>query len=293
MISKYGIFCKVIEYGNFTKVAEQLGYSQSAVSQSVKSLEAELGYTLIDRRKDGIRLTADGEQFYPYIKSVNAAETELSNKQREMNGLANNTIRIGTFTGISRNFLPPLIKSFKQRYPQVTFALCQGEYTSIAEWIKSGEVDFGFVNSDAVSGIEMKPLYTERMMAVLPLGHRLAALDEVSLVDLSAEPFILLDEGKNSVAIDAFARKGIALSPAYEVYDDYTILSMIRQNIGVSLLYERVLKGYEKDLAIRPVRENPARQVALAWRNIKTMPKAARLFMNYIDTAAVGFCHIS
>ena len=259
MISKYGIFCKVIEYGNFTKAAEQLGYSQSAVSQSVKSLEAELGYTLIDRRKDGICLTADGEQFYPYIKSVNAAEAELYNKQREMNGLANNTIRIGTFTGISRSFLPPLIKSFRQRYPQVSFALCQGEYTSIAEWIKSGKVDFGFVNSEAVSGIEMKPLYTERMMAVLPLGHRLAKSDD-------------------------FARKGIEVCAAYEVYDDYTILSMIRQNIGVSLLYERVLEGYEKDLVIRPVRENPARQVALAWRNINTMPKAARLFMNYIET---------
>lgn len=291
MISKYGIFCKVIEYGNFTKVAEQLGYSQSAVSQSVKSLEAELGYTLIDRRKDGIRLTADGEQFYPYIKSLNAAEAELDNKQREMNGLVNNTIRIGTFTGISRNYLPPLIKSFKQRYPQVKFALCQGEYTSIAEWIKVGKVDFGFVNSEAVSGVEMEPLYTERMMAVLPLGHRLAGSDEVSLVDLSAEPFILLDEGKNSVALTAFAGQGIALSPAYEVYDDYTIMSMIRQNIGVSLLYERVLDGYERDFAIRPVRENPSRQVALAWRNIKTMPKAARLFMNYIDTDKI--CYLS
>lgn len=290
MISKYGIFCKVIEYGNFTKVAEQLGYSQSAVSQSVKSLEAELGYTLIDRRKDGIRLTADGEQFYPYIKSVNAAETELDNKKREMNGLADNMIRIGTFTGISRNFLPPLIKSFKLRYPQVKFALRQGEYTGIAEWIKSGAVDFGFVNSEAVSGVEMKPLYTERMMAVLPLGHRLAKASEVSLVDLSAEPFILLDEGKNSVALNAFAQKGISLSPAYEVYDDYTIMSMIRKNIGVSLLYERVLEGYEHDFAIRPVLENPSRQVAVAWRNIKTMPKAARLFMSYIDTADIGFC---
>ena len=97
-------------------------------------------------------------------------------------------------------------------------------------------------------------------------------------------PFILLDEGEYSVAIDAFARKGIEVCAAYEVYDDYTILSMIRQNIGVSLLYERVLEGYEKDLVIRPVRENPARQVALAWRNINTMPKAARLFMNYIET---------
>ena len=65
MISRYGIFCKIIENGSFTKTAELLGYSQSAVSQTVKALEQETGTTLIDRRKDGTLLTADGAAFLP------------------------------------------------------------------------------------------------------------------------------------------------------------------------------------------------------------------------------------
>ena len=67
MISKYGIFCKVVESGSFTRVAEQLGYSQSAVSQTVKSLEQELGTVLIDRRRDGMVLTSDGLRVYPAV----------------------------------------------------------------------------------------------------------------------------------------------------------------------------------------------------------------------------------
>lgn len=283
MISKYGIFCKVVEIGNFTRVAEMCGYSQSAVSQTIKSLEQELGFRLIDRRKDGIRLTADGEQFFLYIKAVYTAEKELEQKQKEMNGLINSTVHIGTFTGVSRNLLPPLMKSFKDTYPNVSFVLRQGEYTSIAEWIKEGNVDFGFVNQDAVSGVETKALYEERMMAVLPVGHPLARKKQISLEDLLDEPLILLDEGSYSVPMTAFRGKNIVPNIAYEVYDDYTILSMVRQKIGVSLMYERVLDGFEADLVIRPLEENPYRTVALAWRNRSTMSKASKLFAEYIE----------
>ena len=58
-ISKYGVFCKVAEQKNFTKVANEIGYSQSAVSQIVKGLEKELGTTLVNRGKDGISLTRE------------------------------------------------------------------------------------------------------------------------------------------------------------------------------------------------------------------------------------------
>lgn len=282
MISKYGIFCKVIEIGNFTRVAELCGYSQSAVSQNIKALEQELGFTLIDRRKDGIRLTADGEQLYPFIKSVYTAEKELEQRQREMNGLTNSIISIGTFTGVSRNFLPPFIKSFKDMYPDVRFVLRQGEYSSIADWIKDGSVDFGFVNAEAVTGVETSVLYEECMMTVLPVGHNLADREYVTLKEIENEPLILLEEGNYSVPLTEFERHNIKPNVAYEVYDDYTILSMVKQNIGISLIYERVLNGYEGDLVIKPIKENPCRKVALAWRNRNTMSRAAKLFTDHI-----------
>ena len=70
MVWGYGIFCKVIENGNFRKVGKEVGYWESGISESIKGLEEELGRMLIDRKKEGIRLRDDGKCFYGYIEGI-------------------------------------------------------------------------------------------------------------------------------------------------------------------------------------------------------------------------------
>lgn len=282
MISRYGIFCRVVEQGSFTRAAEELGYSQSAVSQNVRALEQETGVTLLSRRKDGVQLTQDGQEFYPYIQSIFQAEQALERKRQETMGLQNSLIRIGTFTSVSRNLLPPMMKRFKEKYPDVRFVLRQGEYTSIPQWIRQGEIDFGFVNQDAVEGMETRLLYEDHMLAVLPQGHRLEKKSSLTLRDISTEPLILLDEGEHSVLLDAFHSAGLTPNLAYEVYDDYSILSMVRQGLGISVLYEKVVAGFEQGLSLRPIQESPRRRVALSWLSWGTMPYAARRFAEFL-----------
>ena len=282
MISRYGIFCRVVEQGSFTRAAEELGYSQSAVSQNVRALEQETGVTLLSRRKDGVQLTQDGQEFYPYIQSIFQAEQALERKRQETMGLQNSLIRIGTFTSVSRNLLPPMMKRFKEKYPDVRFVLRQGEYTSIPQWIRQGEIDFGFVNQDAVEGMETRLLYEDHMLAVLPQGHRLEKKSSLTLQDISTEPLILLDEGEHSVLLDAFHSAGLTPNLAYEVYDDYSILSMVRQDLGISVLYEKVVAGFEQGLSLRPIQESPRRRVALSWLSWDTMPYAARRFAEFL-----------
>ena len=282
MISRYGIFCRVVEQGSFTRAAEELGYSQSAVSQNVRALEQETGVTLLSRRKDGVQLTQDGQEFYPYIQSIFQAEQALERKRQETRGLQNSRIRICTFTSVSRNLLPPMMKRFKEKYPDVRFVLRQGEYTSIPQWIRQGEIDFGFVNQDAVEGMETRLLYEDHMLAVLPQSHRLKGKSSLTLQDISTEPLILLDEGEHSVLLDAFHSAGLTPNLAYEVYDDYSILSMVRQGLGISVLYEKVVAGFEQGLSLRSIQESPRRRVALSWLSWDTMPYAARRFAEFL-----------
>lgn len=282
MITKYGIFCKVIETESFTKTAEIFGYTQSAVSQTVKALETELNTTLVNRKKGSIYLTADGEQYFPFIQSIASAEDKLEHKKQEMQGLMGNTIKIGTFTSVSRNILPRLMKEFKKKYPEVNFVLSQGEYTTIIKWIKEGTVDFGFINADADPDMNSSILYRDEMVAVLPKGHSLAPQNEVSLHDLATEPLILLDEGDYSVTAASFQAAGILPNLKYQVYDDYSILSMVKQGLGISLMYKLVLEGFEEGLEIRPITEKPERPVAIGWLNWDTMPLASRKFADYI-----------
>lgn len=282
MPSQYDIFCKVVETGSFTRAAQVLGYSQSAVSQAVKTLERELGTTLVSRGKGGVALTQDGESYLPYIRAISGAEQALERRRRELEGLENSTIRIGTFTTVSRNLLPQLMQRFKNRYPDVHFVLLQGEYTSINRWIREGTVDFGFTNLHTVTGLTARSLYRDEMAAVLPPEHPLAALTEVTMGQLAKEPLILLDEGASSVPLETFSRQGLTPQIEYQVYDDYSILAMVRQGLGVSILYRLVLTDFGESVAVRPIAQAPQRTVALAWRDWETMPLAARRFADFI-----------
>jgi len=282
-MNRYEVFIKVVECGSFTKAAEVLDYTQSAVSQMVHTLEEELSTTLLLRSKNGVILTADGEAYYPYICSINNAHRELEEKYREMQGLGGGKIRIGSFTSVSRNWLPGLMKVFKEKYPDVRFELFQGEYTNIGQWIKEGRVDFGFVVPDAVSGLQVLPLYTDEMVAVLPKNHPLSSKKTVALADLADCPNILLDEGELSVPLNAYEKNHLEPNIQYRVYDDYSIITMVEQELGVSILYKAVVQNLERSCAVRPIEPIVERTVAIACKNRKTLPVASRYFMDFIQ----------
>ena len=181
MLTRFEIFCRVVDAGSFTRAAEQLGYSQSAVSQTVRALEEELSTALLSRGKGGVSLTADGTAYLPYFRAICAADEALARKQQEMLGLEKSVIRIGTFTSVSRNLLPPLMHRFKALYPGVQFELLQGEYTGISRWLREGGIDLGFLGVPAAEGLCCRPLYRDKMAAVLPPEHPLYDLPNVFL----------------------------------------------------------------------------------------------------------------
>ena len=282
LLSRYTIFCTVVECGSFTQAAVKLNYSQSAVSQAVRSLEQELGATLVDRATHRLTLTIDGASYLPFLQQIAAAEAGLERRKEELLNLQTSEIRLGTFTSVSRTFLPPRIQAFAARFPGVRFTMRQGEYDEIAQWLADGRIDLGFTNLDAQQPQERRLLYEDRMVAVLPKNHALAERSEISLRELTHEPFLLLDEGAFSVALRAFQAEGLTPDVRYLVYDDYTILSMVQHGLGNSLLYERVARGFEDMVALVPLQNAPTRPVALAWKNWDTLPVAARKFADFL-----------
>jgi len=283
-MNRYNAFIKIIETGSFTKSAEQLGYTQSAISQLVHSLEEELSTTLILRSRKGVSLTPDGEEFLPYIKAVYNSYRELMEKYKEMQGLQKGIVRIGTFSSVSSNWLPGLMKDFKTKYPSVIFELHQGEYTSIAQWIKEGSVDFGFVNpeADAVANLKTIPLQQDEMLAVIPSNHPLTVLKMVSLEDLVNEPYILLDEGQLSEPLEYFKQKNLQPNIQYRAHDDYTIMSMIEKDLGISILPKLVLSRFDYDIVTKEISPPIVRTISLAFKNKKVLPIASRYFMDFI-----------
>ena len=281
-MTQYEAFVKITETGSFTKAAESMGYTQSAVSQMIKTLEDELDTVLIHRSKKGVELSPDGKEFLPYIKNVYNSHRELIEKRNEMKGLGSGIIRIGTLASISCNWLPWLIKEFKEKYPSVHFDLKQGEYTNISGWIKEGSVDFGFVNPDAAEGLTTVPLKRDEMLAVVPVGHRMAGQETVTLEELSREPYILLDEGELSEPLEFFRANGLEPNTQYIVYDVYTIMSMVEEGLGISVLSALVLNKHKRNISVKSIYPKLERTVALAYKNKNIMPIASRYFIDFV-----------
>ena len=287
MASRYRIFCQVVDRGSLKAAAEELGYTQSAVSQAVKALERELGTTLVERGKHGVSLTRDGKQYLPYLRRVATAELELEDKRRELLGLASADVRMATFTNVSRTVLPHVMHGFGHEHPGVRLTLKQGDYTSNAQWVRDGLVDFCFTARGVAPDLESRLLYHDEMVALLPRGHELAAKDVLTLDDLARDPFVLLDEGELSILLEAFEARGLSPRVVSEVTDDYTIMAMVEEGLGVSALYRRTVEGMTTDIEIRPIENAPSRDVVAAWRSWNTMPLATRRFVDYLSSHIV------
>lgn len=281
-MNRYEVFMKVIEKESFTKAAVDLGYTQSAVSQMVQALEDELSTTLIFRSRKGITLTPDGKEYLPYINNVRNSYRELLEKNKEMQGLERGLIRIGTFSSVSSNWLPKLMKDFKKIYPSVQFQLQQGEYTSIVEYIKEGSVDFGFINPKAAVDLDTVALKPDEMLAVLPYNHPLVDKDCVTLEELSTEPFILLEEGELSEPLEIFKQHHLSPNIQFRVHDDYTIMSMVENGLGISILPELIMNRANYQLVKKKITPSIIRIIGIAYKDKKTLPIASRYFIDFI-----------
>lgn len=278
-MQRYIAVLKVIEVGSFTKAAELLGYTQPALSQMIASLEKELSIKLLYRSRYGIQLSPEGERLYPFMKNTVRQYETMKQAADEIRGLENGIVRIGTVSSVSCHWLPGIIRQFWEKYPKIRVVLHQGDYTSIPEWVRTGAVDFGFVNPKAVRGMETMPVKSGEFRAVVPEEHPLAKMKSVSLRDLAQEPFLMLEEGTYSEPMEAFREAGITPDVRLRVHDDYSILSMVEQGLGVSILAELVLRKTNYNVVTLPIDPPVIRDLGIIMKDKNSLPLAGREFL--------------
>ena len=238
--SRYEVFLKIVETQSLTRTAAYFGCTQSAVSQLVRAMETDLGVSLLARNKNGVRLTAEGEYLLPSMRQIVSGERSVLEKSLELQNMNAGLIRIGIFTSLSCQWLPPYLKRFRASYPNIGFELLQGDVTQICEWLRNGTVDIGFMTCPDSDEFYFKELLEDRMHIVLPEEHHLAGAP-VSLDQLREETFVLMESGYSQIVEKMFQQAGIRPKRQYTVKDDYTVMSMVESGLGVSLLPELVL----------------------------------------------------
>ena len=282
-LQKYMAVVKTVEYGSFTKAAEMLNYSQSGISRMINDLEKEWKVTLLERGRSGVRPTSDGMKILPYAENVCREYEKLQMQVEELNGLRSGLIRIGAFSSVASQWLPNIIREFQKDYPNIDYELLLGDYSEIEEWILEGRVDCGFLRLPVHAELETIFLEQDRLLVVLPEGHRLAGCDKFPVNALAEEPFMLLEKGERAEVSEIFERCGLTPNVHFTTWDDYAIMAMTESGLGISILPELILKRIPYRIIVKELEIPAYRSIGVALKEKKNASLAVKRFLEYLD----------
>lgn len=287
-IKKYEILLKTADLGSFTKASEMLGYTQSAISHIITSLEDELGVKLLLRDRFGVRLTEEGKQLLPAIRSVCQENQEVKRQVAQLHGLEVGLVRIGTFLSVSIHLLPALLRGFLEEHPHIHFELLQGSYEDIERWISEGRIDLGFLRLPTGASLETQQLLEERFFAVFPPGD---APEEARfpVEKLRESPYIMRPDSLDAEMRGLIRKTSGTPRITYSAKDDYSVIAMVAQGLGMSVLPELLLKSSPYPVEKRELDPPATRKIGIACRQVQSLSPAARQVWQYIKqhTAAL------
>ena len=268
-IQKYQALVETVRAGSISAAARRLSYSQSGVSRMIADLERDWGISLLERGRKGVRLTADGQQVMPFVEAVCEDQRRLRERVAEVVGAQTGLIVIGTFSSVATHLIPPAIERFTREHPGIEYELRMGDYSEIESWVADGLVDFGFLPyppQEPREDLAREVVATDELMAVVPQGHELAAREAISLDELAAEPFILLERGSDNEISPLFETAGLSLTVCLSTWDDYAIMSMVENGLGVSILPNLILTRCPYRIERRPLDPPVTRDLAAVYR---------------------------
>jgi DNA-binding transcriptional LysR family regulator len=282
----------IAEHGSFSRAAEELGYTQSAISQQIAALEHEVGLTLLNRAVRPVALTDAGRLLVGHAELVLEHLATAEAQLYAIRGLRAGRVRLAAFGSAYATFLPTAIARFRGRHPAVDLELVEAEPEAGLTLLRAGEVDLAVVyrvgdadaDADAGDGLEVAHLLDDEHRAVLPARHRLAARKTVSVADLSGEAWIVPHAGGPARGYRAglerlWADAGFAPRIAFETDDLQAVQAFVAAGLGIALMHDLAMATRRRSVAVRPLTgprlARPVSAVTVAGR--RSPPAAAML----------------
>ncbi len=283
-------FAKVAELANFTRAAEACAVSQPALSQQIAKLEKELGQPLFDRGARTVRLTPAG------LELRQRAEDILRRIDDAARAIADapdaGTLRVGAIPTIAPYLLPGMLGPFLAARPQARVELVEQPTAVLLRKLADGELDLAVLALPIPpEGIDAAPLLDEELLALLPAAHPLAKKKRVTLPDLAAEPFVLLDEAHclTGAALSFCGRPRAALATA-ALHQLATVQELVRLGLGVSLLPAMACRRLPEGVVARPIGPAPpTRRLALARHAERFRTRLSEAFAAELSAYAADF----
>lgn len=243
---------------NLTEVANALLTAQSGVSKHIKDLEDELGVELFLRRgKRLLGLTDAGKQAIEIVERILMDTQNLAQLGNRISKGDEGVLRIVTTHTQARYTLPPIIARFKAAFPKVRLALHQASPPDIPGILLEGDTDIGLATDamENAKGVTTFPYFTWEHVVIVPAGHPLERVKNLTLEAIAAWPIITYAEGITGRArIDAaFERAGVETDIPISVLDADVIKSCVELGLGVGIIAEMAIDE-ERDRKLRRLR---------------------------------------
>jgi LysR family hydrogen peroxide-inducible transcriptional activator len=272
--------CAIAETGSFSRAAERCQVAQPSLSQQVLKLEEDLGSKLFDRLGRSIRLTEAGRAFLPHARSIltqmETARSSVTDKCADVRG----SVSVGVIPTIAPYLMPHYTRDFTRKHPEAKLRIVEETTPILLESLRNLSIDLAILALPLRhKDLELFPLCTEPLFAVLPKEHPLAGSESLALKDLRGEPFVMLRDGHcfRDLSIAACTRARVAPRIAFESGQFSSLFGMVAAGVGISLVPEMAI---DRNAGCRYVRLSDTR----ATRTIVAATLRGRSF-NHVQQA--------
>jgi molybdate transport repressor ModE-like protein len=282
----------VAREGSFGRAAESLGYTQSAVSQQIQTLERLVGERLVER-PGGPRAVSLTEAGALLLRHAEAIVSRLHAAQADMAALAQGQggrLRVGTFQSVGARVLPAVMRRFSAEWPDIQVDLTESASDEeLLRLVERGELDLAFAMPPLVEGpFESKELLADPYVLLVPAEHDLAGAGRASLADVG-DVTLIGNRACRSTALaeGELAQRGVGVDVAFRSDDNGTVQGLVGAGFGVALVpLLTVDLNDEQVRALELQPEIPPRRISLAWHRDRHRSPSARAFVDV--AAAVG-----
>ena len=270
----------VAETRNFTRAAERCCVVQSSLSHRIAGLERELGVKLFARTSRRVELTSAGAAFVARARECLAAADRAVADAAAATGLVRGRLAVGVIVTTAAVDVPELLQRYRAQHPDVHVILRSGRSDELVAAIRNGDLDIAFLGlpeGERPSGVETVVLDHDEHLLVVPAGHRLAGVSQVTLQEITEETFVDFVDGTPARAQSdqAFAAAGLVREVAYEAGVVELMTQLVSRGLGVALLPSAFIRPLAADhprLTLVPVVDGPRRLEYLAWSRFNPSP---------------------
>ncbi|MFI2370646.1 LysR family transcriptional regulator [Streptomyces sp. NPDC018833] len=268
--------------GSFSAAARELGCTQPAVSQQMKALESSAGTPLLIRTGREMRLTQAGEVLVRHASGILAGLTAAEEEIAAIAGLRAGRVRLVSFPSGSSTLVPTALAALRAAHPGTRVSLVDAEPPRSVEMLREGDCDVALAFRYGTAGAEwddlvVRPLLTDRLIGLVPEGHRLAGAESVAIGDLTDEPWIAGCPRCRRQLVEVCEEAGFTPRIDFATDDYPAVMGLVGAGLGVAVLPELALESV-RPKGVRTIAVNPpvAREiVALTLPDLSQVPAVA------------------